>query len=66
MTGLWRVRGDVLVGYVDECAVRDVALMRFAWRSGALGVLVPRLAGGLVTMAALRAEFRALLEACRG
>ena len=34
MTGLWRVRGDVLVGYVDECAVRDVALMRLLGAAG--------------------------------
>jgi hypothetical protein len=31
-----------------------------------LGTLLPQLAGRPVTAAALRADFRALLEACRG
>jgi hypothetical protein len=58
----------VLADYLDEYAVTDVAL--FSARYGYLaqwnlGVLLPQLAGSPVTTAALRAEFRALLEACR-
>jgi hypothetical protein len=54
--------------YVDEYAVTDVAL--FSARYGYLAewnldTLLAQLAGKPVTTAALRAEFRALLEACR-
>ena len=55
--------------YVDGFAVTDVAL--FSARYGYLvqwnlDVLLPQLAGWPVTAAALRAEFQALLDACRG
>jgi hypothetical protein len=55
--------------YADEFAVTDVAL--FSARYGYLaqwnlGALLPQLAGAPATAAALRADFRALLEACRG
>jgi hypothetical protein len=69
VTDLWQVLGYVFMDYVDEYAVTDVAL--FSARYGYLaqwnlGTLLPQLAGRPVTTAALRAEFRALLEACRG
>jgi len=68
VTDLWQVLGYVLMDYVDEFAVTDVAL--FSARYGYLarwdlGELLAKLAGRPVTVAALRAEFRALLEACR-
>jgi hypothetical protein len=68
VTGLWQVLGYVLMDYVDEYAVTDVAL--FSARYGYLAqwnlsTLLPQLARRPVTTAALRAEFRALLEACR-
>lgn len=68
VTDLWQVLGYALMDYVDEYAVTDVAL--FCARYGYLaqwnlGTLLPQLAGRPVTTAALRAEFRALLEACR-
>jgi hypothetical protein len=54
--------------YVDEFAITDAAL--FSARYGYLaqwdlGTLLPQLAGRPVTVQALRAEFRQLLEACR-
>ena len=69
VTDLWQMLGYVLMDYVDEFAITDVAL--FSARYGYLaqwnlGALLPQLAGRPVTAAALRAEFRALLEACRG
>ena len=69
VTDLWQMLGYVLMDYVDEFAITDVAL--FSARYGYLAqwnldALLPQLAGRPVTEAALRAEFRALLEACRG
>jgi len=69
VTDLWQILGYVLMDYVDEFATTDMAL--FSARYGYLaqwnlGTLLPQLAGRPVTAAALRAEFRALLEACRG
>ena len=69
MTDLWQMLGYVCVDYADEFAMTDVAL--FSARYGYLAqwnldVLLSHLAGRAVTAAALRAEFRALLEACRG
>lgn len=66
---LWQMLGYVLMDYVDEFAITDVAL--FCARYGYLAqwnldTLLPPLAGRPVTAAALRAEFRELLEACRG
>jgi hypothetical protein len=55
--------------YADEFAVTDVALSSARYSYLAqwnLGTLLPQLAGRPVTAAALRADFRALLEACRG
>jgi hypothetical protein len=68
VTDLWQVLGYVLMDYVDEFGITDVAL--FSARYGYLaqwdlGELLTKLAGRPVTAAALRAEFRALLEACR-
>ena len=69
VTDLWQVLGYVLMDYVDEFGITDVAL--FSARYGYLAqwnldALLPQLAGRPVTVAPLRAEFRALLEACRG
>jgi len=69
VTDLWQILGYVLMDYVDEFAITDVAL--FSARYGYLaqwnlGTLLPQLAGRPVTAAVLRAEFRALLEACQG
>jgi len=69
VTDLWQILGYVFMDYVDGFAVTDVAL--FSARYGYLAqwnldVLLPLLAGRPVTAAALRAEFQALLEACRG
>jgi hypothetical protein len=69
VTDLWQMLGYVLMDYIDEFAVTDVAL--FSARYGYLaqwnlGTLLPQLAGAPTTAAALRADFRALLEACRG
>jgi len=69
VTDLWQILGYVLMDYVDEFSITDVAL--FSARYGylaqwSLGTLLPQLAGRPVTAAALRAEFRALLEACQG
>lgn len=69
VTDLWQMLGYVLMDYVDEFAITDVAL--FSARYGYLtqwnlDTLLPQLAGRPVTAAALRAEFRTLLEACRG
>jgi hypothetical protein len=69
VTDLWQMLGYVLMDYVDEYAITDVAL--FSARYGYLAqwnldTLLPQLAGRPVTAVALRAEFRALLEACRG
>ena len=68
VTDLSQMLGYVLMDYVDEYAITDVAL--FSARYGYLAqwnlsTLLPRLAGRAVTAAALRAEFRVLLEACR-
>jgi hypothetical protein len=68
VTDLWQILGYVLMDYADEFAVTDVAL--FSARYGylaqwTLSTLLPQLAGAPVTAAALRADFRALLEACR-
>jgi hypothetical protein len=68
VTDLWQMLGYVLMDYADEFAVTDVAL--FSARYGYLAqwnldALLPQLAGRPVTAAALRADFRALLEACR-
>jgi hypothetical protein len=67
-TTMWQILGYALMDYIDEYAVTDVAL--FSARYGYLAqwnldALLPQLAGKPVTTAALRAEFRALLEACR-
>jgi hypothetical protein len=69
VTDLWQMLGYVLMDYADEFAMADVAL--FSARYGYLAqwnldTLLPQLAGRPVTAAALRADFRALLEACRG
>lgn len=69
VTDLWQMLGYVLMDYVDEFAITDVAL--FSARYGYLaqwdlGELLAKLAGRPVTESALRAEFRALLEGCRG
>jgi hypothetical protein len=69
VTDLWQLLGYVLMDYVDEFAITDVAL--FSARYGylaqwSLGELLPKLAARPKTETALRAEFRALLEACRG
>jgi len=69
VTDLWQMLGYVCMDYADEFAMTDVAL--FSARYGYLAqwnldVLLSHLAGRSVTAAALRAEFRALLEACRG
>ena len=69
VTDLWQILGYVFMDYVDEFAITDVAL--FSGRYGYLAqwnldVLLSRLAGRPVTATELRAEFRALLEACRG
>ncbi len=69
VTDLWQMLGYVLMDYVDEFAITDVALFsaRYAYLAQwNLDALLPQLAGRPVTAAALRAEFRALLEACRG
>lgn len=68
VTDLWQILGYVLMDYDDEFAVTDLAL--FSARYGYLAqwnlsTLLPQLAGVPVTAAALRADFRALLEACR-
>ena len=68
VTDLWQVLGYVLMDYVDEFAITDVAL--FSARYGYLaqwnlGTLLPQLAGRPVTTRALRSEFRELLETCR-
>jgi hypothetical protein len=69
VTDLWQVLGYVFMDYIDEFGITDVAL--FSARYGYLvlwnlDVLLSGLAGRPVTAAELRAEFRALLEACRG
>ena len=69
VTDLWQMIGYALMDYVDEFAITDIAL--FSARYGYLAqwnldALLPQLAGRPVTAAALRAEFRTLLEACRG
>jgi hypothetical protein len=69
VTDLWQMLGYVLMDYADEFTITDVAL--FSARYGYLAqwnldVLLPQLAGKPVTAAAMRADFRALLEACRG
>ena len=68
VTDLWQILGYVFMDYVDEFAVTDVAL--FSARYGYLtqwnlDMLLSRLAGGPVAATELRAEFRALLEACQ-
>ena len=68
VTDLWQMLGYVFMDYVDEFAITDIAL--FSARYGYLAqwnldVLLEQLAGRPVAVAALRAEFRALLEACR-
>jgi hypothetical protein len=68
VTDLWQVLGYVFMDYVDEFAITDVAL--FSARYGYLAQwdldgFLTQLAGKPVTAAALRPEFRALLEACR-
>ena len=69
VTDLWQILGYVLMDYVDEFAITDVAL--FSARYGYLaqwnlGALLTQLAGRPMATAELRAEFRALLESCRG
>lgn len=69
ITDLWQMLGYVFMDYVDEYAITEVAL--FSARYGYLaqwnlGMLLQQLAGGPVAAPALRAEFRALLETCRG
>lgn len=69
VTDLWQVLGYVFMDYIDEFGITDVAL--FSARYGYLAqwnldVLLSSLAGRPVTAAELRAEFRTLLEACRG
>jgi hypothetical protein len=69
VTDLWQILGYVLMDYVDEFAITDVAL--FSARYGYLArwnlnVLLAQLAGRPVTVAELRLEFQALLEGCRG
>ncbi len=66
---LWQVLGYVFMDYVDEFGITDVTV--FSARYGylmqwSLDVLLSGLAGRAVTAAELRAEFRTLLEACRG
>ena len=67
VTDLWQVLGYVLMDYINEFAITDIAL--FSARYGCLArwnldELLQQLAGKPVTAAALRAEFRSLLEAC--
>ena len=69
VTDLWQVLGYVFMDYIDEFGITDVAL--FSARYGYLAqwnldVLLSALAGRPVTAAELRAEFRTLLETCRG
>jgi hypothetical protein len=69
VTDLWQMLGYVLMDYTDEFAVTDVALLSARYGYLAqwnLGTLLPWLAGQPVTAAAMRDEFRALLQACRG
>jgi hypothetical protein len=68
VTDLWQVLGYAVMDYVDEFGITDVAV--FSGRYGYLAqwnldVLLSGLAGRPLTAAELRAEFRALLEACR-
>jgi len=68
VTDLWQILGYVLMDYEDDFAITDVAL--FSARYGYLAqwntrTLVQQLAGRPLTTAALRSEFRALLEECR-
>jgi hypothetical protein len=68
VTDLWQMLGYVFMDYADEFAITDVAL--FSARYGYLAqwnldMLLRQLAGRPVTLAALRAEFRTLLEACQ-
>lgn len=65
---LWQMLGYALMDFVDEFHVTEVA--RFAGRYGYLATwnlsqLLAELSGDPVSVAALRAEFRQLLEACQ-
>jgi hypothetical protein len=65
---LWQVLGYAFMDYIDEFRITDVALFfaRYGYlRLWNLDVLLSGLAGRPVTAVELRAEFRALLEACR-
>jgi hypothetical protein len=67
VTDLWQMLGYVLMDYTDEFAVTDVALCSARYGYLAqwnLDALLAQLAGKPVTVAALRAEFLAQLEAC--
>ena len=64
---LWQLLGYVLMDYVDEFGITDVALFsaRYGYlRQWNLDALLTQLAGRPVTAAEMRAEFRALLESC--
>jgi hypothetical protein len=68
VTDLRQVLGYAVMDYVDEFGITDVAV--FSARYGYLAqwnldVLLSGLAGRPLTAAELRAEFRALLDACR-
>lgn len=68
VTNLWQILGYVFMDYNDKFGITDVAL--FSARYGylaqwSLDELLPQLAGGPATTAALRMEFRVLLEACQ-
>ncbi len=67
VTDLWQVLGYALMDYVDEFGVVDVAIMHARYGYLAhwhLDEMLTQLAGRPVTAAALRADFRTLLEAC--
>lgn len=69
VTDLWQILGYVFMDYDDSFGITDVALFsaRYAYLvQWNLAELLPQLAGRHATTAALRTEFRALLEACQG
>jgi hypothetical protein len=68
VTDAWQVIGYALMDYTDEFGITDVAIFHARYGYLAqwnLDALLSELAGRPATAAALRAEFRALPEACR-
>jgi hypothetical protein len=68
VTDAWQVIGYALMDYTDEFGITDVAIFHARYGYLAqwnLDALLTELAGRPVTAAGLRAEFRALLEACQ-